>query len=157
MRRLVLGQNLKCSSPLCILAAGTLDMRPCGPFSFHILWLINISPLKLSVEHHLRLQDWSLFYWVCNGYFFNFLNIDFRCNYFHSYNNSSHYNWEVNNWTFMPGAISNSPTTSNIAIITRSEEEVQIPHPILVSTFSDQWNTHVWTVLSLERRPRGGH
>lgn len=57
----------------------------------------------------------------------------------------------------MPGAISNSPTTSNIVIITMKEEEVQIPNPILVSTFSDQWDTHIWTVLSSERRPRDGH
>lgn len=57
----------------------------------------------------------------------------------------------------MPGAISNSPTTSNMVIITTKEEEVQIPNPILESTFSDQWDTHIWTVLSSERRPRGGH
>lgn len=57
----------------------------------------------------------------------------------------------------MPGAISNSPTSSNMVIITTKEEEVQIPDPILESTFLDQWDTHIWTVLSSERRPRGGH
>ena len=53
----------------------------------------------------------------------------------------------------MPGAISNSPTTSNMVIITTKEEEVQIPNPILESTFLDQWDTHIWTVLSSETRP----
>ena len=57
----------------------------------------------------------------------------------------------------MPGVISNSPTSSNMVIITTKEEEVQIPDPILESTVSDQWDTHIWTVLSSERRPRGGH